>query len=61
MKLSNLWAKSLCNKKIIIKQSIMGKFNVYSSDLMAMITLCMGISSSCVRCSKCDTIEGREI
>ena len=39
----------------------MGKFNVYSSDLMAMITLCTGISSSSVRCSKCDTIEGREI
>ena len=39
----------------------MWKFNVYSSDLMAMITLCMRMSSTCVTCSKCDTIEGREL
>ena len=42
-------------------QVLCENFNVYSSDLVAMITLCTRMTSSCVTCSKCDTIEEREI
>ena len=62
-KLSNLWATSLRNKKKkMIMQRIMWEFQrlqlwFYGDDY----TSCMRMSSSCVRCSKCDTIEGRGI